>query len=51
MQIVKEEVLGIEPRHRVAHKLRAQENENPLWQSEKNDDELQMTRELKAADY
>jgi len=38
MQIVKEEVLDIEPRHRIAHKLRAQENEDTLWQSEENDD-------------
>ncbi len=51
MQIAKEDVLGIEPRHRVAHKLRSQANERIQWQQEDNDDELHMTRELQAAGY
>jgi hypothetical protein len=51
MQIVKEEVLGIEQRHRVAHKLRAQEDEYKPRQSGENNEELHMTRELQAADY
>lgn len=51
MQIIKEEVLGIEPRHRVAHKLREQQDDSIVWKSEENNEELQMTRELKAADY
>lgn len=52
MQIAKEGVLGIEPRHRVAHKLRSQANDHMQWQEEdKKDDDLHMARELQAAHY
>jgi hypothetical protein len=51
MEIVKEDVLGVEPRHRVAHKLRARLDEHTQWQKEENDDDLHMTRQLQAADY
>ncbi len=51
MQIVKEEVLGIEQRHRVAHKLKTQEDNSIVWQSGENDEELHMTRQLQAANY
>jgi hypothetical protein len=51
MQIAKEDALGIEPRHRVAHKLRQKANEHIIWQEEDNNNELQMTRELQSAGY
>lgn len=49
MQIVKEDVLDVEPRHRVAHKLKTQPE--TLFQFEEKNEELHMTRELKSADY
>ncbi|CAF1069715.1 unnamed protein product [Adineta steineri] len=49
MEIAKEDALGIEQRHRVAHKLKAQRDEYPLWQKEENNEELHMTRVLQAA--
>ena len=52
MQIIKEDVLGVEPRHRVAHKLKAQP-EQYIQLEEQNDkgEDLHMTRELQSADY
>jgi hypothetical protein len=49
--VAEEDVLGVEPRHRVAHKLRTQADENIQWQDENNDNDLHMTRELQAANY
>ena len=46
MQMIKEEVLGVEPRHRVAHKLKTQPDEY-IWK----DEDLHMTRELQSAGY
>ena len=51
-QMIKEEVLGIEARHRTAHKLGAVQDDNDvIWQSNRNEDELHMTRELQSANY
>jgi hypothetical protein len=50
MQIAKEDALGIEPRHRIAHKLRTQADEHIQWQEENKAEDLHMTRELQAAD-
>jgi hypothetical protein len=49
MQIAKEEALGIEPRHHVAHKLKTQADEHTQWQEEENNKDLDMTRELQSA--
>ena len=51
MQIAKEDAVGVELRHRVAHKLISQSTEYTQEQNSENSDDLQMTRELQVADY
>jgi hypothetical protein len=49
---IKEDVLGIELRHRIAEKLRNQKETSVIWQDKsQNDENLQMTRELQTSDY
>ena len=51
MQIAKEDVLNVELRHRVAHRLAKQSTEGIPEQKSEHNEDLHMTRELRIADY